>query len=148
MTIRETAAVIGSALGVAALTGLAAAPPAGAESSVYVRTESGATRCLVMADDTGHGGGPSVACEHTAGFPQAPIGPAGTRLQLAVVTGSGAFRWMDGNIGGGDDDIVLSYGRIYRLQGWTILPGFDGTRFTNDETRHGMFVSVENVASF
>jgi hypothetical protein len=32
--------------------------------------------------------------------------------------------------------------------GWTILPSSDGTRFTNDGTGHGMFVSIENVSPF
>jgi hypothetical protein len=30
----------------------------------------------------------------------------------------------------------------------TIVTGSDGTRFTNDGTGHGMFVSIENVSSF
>jgi hypothetical protein len=34
------------------------------------------------------------------------------------------------------------------MEGWTIVPTQDGTRFTSDSTGHGMFVSVENVASF
>jgi hypothetical protein len=34
------------------------------------------------------------------------------------------------------------------MLGWTILPSSDGTRFTNDGTGHGMFVSIENVYSF
>jgi hypothetical protein len=34
------------------------------------------------------------------------------------------------------------------VQGWTVLPDSDGTRFTNDATGHGMFVSIENVAAF
>jgi hypothetical protein len=59
----------------------------------------------------------------------------------------------DGNIGGvGPDwaqtDTTLNYGQTYHILGWTILPGGDGTRFTNDGTGHGMFVSVENVAPF
>jgi hypothetical protein len=29
-----------------------------------------------------------------------------------------------------------------------LTPGYDGTRFTDDTTGHGMFVSVENVYSF
>jgi hypothetical protein len=60
---------------------------------------------------------------------------------------------MDGNIGGvGPDwaqtDTTLSYGQTYHILGWTVLPSSDGTRFTNDNTGRGMFVSVENVYSF
>lgn len=79
--------------------------------------------------------------------------PGGIHQDQAVVTTSGAFHWQDGNIGGvGPDwaqtDIILNYGQTYEVQGWTILPSSDGTRFTNDGTGHGMFVSIENVAAF
>jgi len=46
------------------------------------------------------------------------------------------------------NDVVLNYGQLYHLQGWTINPGEDGTRFTNDGTGRGMFVSIDNVYSF
>lgn len=120
-------------------------------SAQYVRTQSGAVRCLVMASDQRHGGAPGVACEHGPGFPQAPMSRDGTHLDLAVIHASGDFNWDDGNIGGGgtpQNDLVLNYGQTYHLQGWTINPGEDGTRFSNDGTGHGMFVSIDNVSSF
>ena len=46
------------------------------------------------------------------------------------------------------NDVLLNYGQTYHLQSWTIVPTEDGTRFTNDSTGHGMFVSIENVSSF
>lgn len=123
----------------------------------YVRTESGRLRCITHTD--------RVACEASGpgstGFPQAPIAlaesqcrnpcPGGIHFDLAEVTASGAFKWNDGNIGGGgapQNDFVLNYGQAYHFQGWTIEPGESGTRFTNDGTGHGMFVSIENVSSF
>lgn len=123
----------------------------------YVRSESGRLRCDVHPDN--------VVCEasgpDSTGFPQAPITlpesqcrnpcPGGIHQDLAVVTPSGALHWDDGNIGGGgtpQNDLVLSYGQTFHILGWTILPSSDGTRFTNDATGHGMFVSVENVSSF
>ncbi|WP_155764412.1 hypothetical protein [Mycobacterium colombiense] len=126
-------------------------PSALVDPGQYVRTQSGQVRCLVMVNDQGHGGGPAVACEHGPGFPQAPMGQYGNHLDLAVIHASGAFNWDDGNIGGGgapQNDLVLDYGQTYHLQNWTILPNSDGTRFTNDATGHGMFVSVDNVSSF
>ena len=45
-----------------------------------------------------------------------------------------------------DQDVVLAYGKTYN--GWTILPTSDGTRFANDRTGQGMFVSIENVYAF
>jgi hypothetical protein len=107
-------------------------------------------------------------CQYLPGFTQAPIEPAascppppgtflrcggpGTHWDIAVVTSAGAFRWDDGNIPGTPqamaNHVVLSYGQPYHLQGWTINPGEDGTRFSNDGTGHGMFVSIDNVSPF
>jgi hypothetical protein len=132
-------------------------PWAAADDPQGVRTESGRVRCYVYINDVGHGGGPSVVCSTTsqdpAGFPQAPLsGTPGYRFNLAVVRANGAFNWDIGNIPGSREatakDIVLNYGQTYRINGWTILPSFDGTTFTNDGTGHGMFVSIDNVNSF
>ena len=38
--------------------------------------------------------------------------------------------------------------RTYSAVGWTIDATEDGTRFTNQRTKHGMFVSIEKVESF
>lgn len=141
----------------AAVTALGIAGIPAAQASQYVRTESGRVRCIVGPD--------KVACEasgpQSMGFPQAPISlpesqcrnpcPGGVHFDLAEVTSSGGFSWNDGNIGGGgtpQNDLVLNYGQSYQIQGWTVLPSSDGTRFTNDSTGHGMFVSVDNVSSF
>src|SRR5947209_4209277 len=80
--------------------------------------QSGQVRCLVMANDQGHGGGPAVACEHGPGFPQAPASRSGTHLDLAVIHASGAFNWDDGDVGGGgtpQNDLVLNYGQSYNI---------------------------------
>ena len=132
---------------------LAVGPPAHATadpaSTQYVRTQSGRVRCLIMANYQLQGvqsGGPAVACE--GDFLQAPARGYG-----AVVSATGAFHWVDGNIGGvapdfSQTDTTLTYGQSYKILGWTILPSSDGTRFTNNGTGHGMFVSVENVYAF
>ena len=77
---------------------------------------------------------------------------SGIHWDLAVVNAAGAFHWEEGNIPGTPqvmaNDVVLNYGQTYRLRGWTIVPTEDGTRFTNDGTGHGMFVSIENVYAF
>jgi hypothetical protein len=74
------------------------------------------------------------------------------QMNLAVVRGTGAFNWDIGNIPGSSEamakDIVLNYGQAYHINGWTIVPNNDGTRFTNDATGHGMFVSIQDVHSF
>ncbi|BBX17734.1 hypothetical protein CRI77_10410 [Mycolicibacterium duvalii] len=93
-----------------------------------------------------------MVCEYNPGFPQAPAGSSGIHWNLAVVRGSGAFNWDIGNIGGSAEalasDIVLEYGKTYRVNGWTINPSFNGTRFTHTASGRGMFVSVDNVYSF
>ena len=61
-------------------------------------------------------------------------------------------RGVEGNIPGSPEvmanDVVLNYGQTFHLNGWTIIPSEDGTRFTNDGTGHGMVVSINNVSSF
>jgi hypothetical protein len=123
----------------------------------YVRTESGRLRCLIHID--------RVACEAggpgSNGFPQAPIAlaesqcrnpcPGGIHYDIAEVTTTGAFKWTDGNIGGGgtpQNDLLLTYGQTVHSQGWTINPDEGRTRFTKDVSGHGMLVSIENVSSF
>ncbi len=64
---------------------------------------------------------------------------------------AGAFPWADGNIGSNgrsQNDLVLSYGQPYHIEGWTIDPEENGTRFTNEATGHGMLVSIDNVEHF
>lgn len=120
------------------------APPATADPSgrQHVRTQSGAVRCIVMSADLNNGDS-MVTCEHGPSFPQSPGNDE------AVVRASGAFSWNNANMGGSpQDDTVLNYGQTYHVLGWTIVPSSDGTRFTNDGTGHGMFVSIENVSSF
>lgn len=144
---RRTAAAVGLA---AIATSLWLAPMAHAGSQ-YLRTQSGAVRCVVLTDDQGHGGGPAVACEHGPGFPQAPVSQYGTHFNDAVIHASGKFFWEDANIGGGgtpQNDLVLTYGQTFHILGWTVVPNSDGTRFTDDGSGHGMFVSIDNVSPF
>jgi hypothetical protein len=147
---RSSVAFVTSLLTIAGLPGVIA--PAYADDSQSVRTQSGKVRCLVNSNDVAHGGGPLVVCEYNPGFPQAPASATGTHWNLAVVRGTGAFNWDVGNIGGSTEalasDVILNYGQTYRINGWTILPSFDGTRFANDASGHGMFLSIDDVHSF
>jgi hypothetical protein len=43
---------------------------------------------------------------------------------------------------------VLQYDHTYRYNGWPVLLSEVGTRFINDSTCHGMFVSLENTYPF
>lgn len=136
------AVVIGLALSWYAL---GVSPSAQAAPGVqYLRTMSGNVRCLIIGEAAAVAGNAGVTCESGA-FQQAPPGDDQVRVDAA-----GRLVWDAANIGGGSgpNDLTLNYGQTYHLLGWTINPNEDGTRFTNDVTGHGMFVSVQNVNSF
>jgi hypothetical protein len=117
-------------------------PPAGAiplppdhNGYVFIETKSGQTRCQIDSD--------SVGCE--AQFTNSPI-QDGERANGIHVTASGSVQWVVGNLG--DIPTVTIDYRTYDAEGWTIAASESGTRFTNKNTGHGMFVSVEHVDTF
>jgi hypothetical protein len=145
--------------GVAAAIVFAAISLARADSHTLVRTQSGNTRCALSSSQ--------VVCQYLPGYPQAPVEPpsncppppgtylhctSGLHWDQAVVTAGGTFNWENGNIPGTPqvvaNDVVLNYGQTYHIEGWTVLPSEEGTRFTNDGTGRGMFVSIDNVSKF
>jgi hypothetical protein len=117
-------------------------PPAGAiplppdqNGYVFIETKSGQTRCQIDAD--------SVGCE--AQFTNSPV-QDGERANGVNITASGSVQWVVGNLG--DIPTVTIDYRTYAAEGWTIAASENGTRFTNNGTGHGMFVSVEHVDTF
>ena len=42
----------------------------------------------------------------------------------------------------------MAYGQTYHRGNWTIYADERGTKFVNDRTGHGMFVSIESVYAF
>jgi hypothetical protein len=131
---------------VGALTAAAfvTAPIASGAEYTYVRTVSGAVRCVISSEHVG--------CERVSadGFPGAPPSQSGYgNLNVAGVEADGTFDYSEGNIGTPDEgDMVLDYGRTVAINGWTVVPSFDGTHFTNDSTGRGMFVSIDGVTPF
>lgn len=121
--------------------GATAAPPGGqalepnASGYVYIETKSGKTRCQISVN--------SVGCESQ--FADSPV-IDGERATGVEVSASGANRWVVGNLGA-MPTTAIGYD-TYRAVGWTIVADGDGTRFTNDDTGHGMFVSTERVEFF
>ena len=102
---------------------------------VYIETKSGQTRCQISAG--------SVGCE--SDFTNSPV-VDGQPANGVEVTAGGSMRWITGNLG----DIpttTIDYA-TYHAVGWTIEASDKGTRFTNDGTGHGMFVSTEQVDVF
>jgi hypothetical protein len=86
-------------------------------------------------------GSDAVVCQ--GHFAQAPQSGAG-----AVTTGDGTFHWEVGNLNVFNPTTTMAYGQTYHRGNWTIYPDETGTKFVNDRTGHGMFVSIENVYAF
>jgi hypothetical protein len=109
-----------------------------------VRTQTGAVRCVISA--------PHLGCERSSayGFPGAPKSQSGAgNWNIASIDDNGTFAWGEGDIGGVDSgEVTLVYGQTYHIKGSTVLPAFDGTRFTNDASGHGVFVSIDRVSPF
>ena len=119
-----------------------------ASDSQYVLPPSGRYRCLVNSGALHEA---DVACEPSwingqpGRFAQGPVGA------VVAVNDQGVLSWHPGaNIGVGSpsDRTSLQYGNTYEINVWTVVSGVDGTRFTNNATGHGMFVSIENVYPF
>jgi hypothetical protein len=102
---------------------------------VFIETKSGQTRCQLNQQ--------SVGCE--AAFTNAPM-QDGVRANGVNLSADGRLQWIVGNLG--DIPVVTIDYRTYSAVGWTIAATSAGTRFTNQRTRHGMFVSLEKVDAF
>jgi len=96
---------------------------------------SGKTRCEIKPG--------VVLCQ--AGFTNSPIMDGG-HADGASVTSAGDFSWSIGDLGN-FFGTQIGY-QTYSAFGWTIDASSAGTRFTNDNNGHGMFVSIENVYGF
>jgi len=118
------------------------APPSGdgtlspnSAGYVYIETKSGLTRCQISADNVG--------CESDFTDPPTVDGEQATGVEVSA---SGSNRWVVGNLGA-MPTTTIDYAS-YEAVGWTIEADSTGTRFTNNETGHGMFISTEAVEFF
>lgn len=102
---------------------------------VFIETKSGNTRCQLSAENVG--------CE--AEFTDSPAMDDG-QANGVNISADGEVDWVLGNLGA-IPTVAIDY-RTYAAVGWTIEADFAGTRFTNDDTGHGMFVSIESVETF
>lgn len=105
----------------------------------YVRvvTKSGSTACSINSE--------LVACQTSAN--NWPTGADGQHFHTASVNANGDFHWVNADLGALEGRVTLDY-QTYSAQGWTIIAGPDGTKFTNDRSGHGMAVSVQGVTPF
>lgn len=106
-----------------------------ADGYVFIVTKSGLTRCQISAD--------TVGCESDFTDPPTVDGAVATGVE---VTAAGDNRWVAGNLGA-IPVVPIDYA-TYSAVGWTIEADAGGTRFTNDGTGHGMFVSTGQVDFF
>jgi hypothetical protein len=102
---------------------------------VFIETKSGQTRCQIDSE--------SVGCE--AQFTNSPM-QDGEHTNGVNITASGEVNWVLGNLG--DIPTVPIDYQNYDAVGWTIAATESGTKFTNEHTGHGMFVSIEKVDTF
>ncbi|MGB3485124.1 MAG: hypothetical protein WBB07_23240 [Mycobacterium sp.] len=123
------------------LAALAVAFPATAAADNY-RTQSGRVICAVTPDSSLESIGPNVVvCQ--GGFLQAP-----EYDNSVVTTGDGDFHWSQGNLAIDNPTTDMTYGQTYHRGNWTVYHDVTGTRFTNNVTGHGIFVSIEDVYAF
>jgi hypothetical protein len=134
-------------IALAGIAALACAAPASADPTpghdAKVNTQTPPMLCEIGSDDATPGTGPNVACQGS--FVQAPADD-----DQAYVTASGQFSYRSANIGIGYNHApfnTLVPGQTYHIQGWTIVAGGDGIRFTNDGTGHGMFVGSDTTVN-
>ena len=117
-------------------------PPAGViplppdhNGYVFIETKSGITRCQINKE--------TVGCE--APFTNSPL-QDGEHANGVSISAGGNVQWVLGNLGA-IPTVTIDY-KTYAAQGWTIIANEQGTRFTNDHTGHGMFVSVDKVNTY
>ena len=114
-------------------------PTAGRDTKVHTRIPP--MLCALGSDDADPAVGPNVVCQGS--FVAAPASD-----DQAVITASGAFGYRSANIGIGNDQAPLDTlfpGRTYHIQGWTVVAGADGVRFSNDATGRGMLIGGDTT---
>jgi hypothetical protein len=109
--------------------------PPDQDGYVFIETKSGLTRCQINKE--------TVGCE--APFTNSPL-QDGEHANGVSISSGGSVQWVLGNLGA-IPTVVIDY-KTYEAQGWTINATEQGTRFTNDHTGHGMFVSIDKVNTY
>ncbi|WKG03248.1 hypothetical protein [Mycolicibacterium sp. HK-90] len=145
MNVRERAlirvAMAGAFLGgsfVAAGTAVAdEILPTGPNGVTYVRTESGRTLCGVEGD--------RVNC--TVQFTNPPTTNTGDIANSVTLNQDGSFTYLAADLGRIAPVHTVHYDQTYIANGWAVEAFDDGTRFTNNRTDEGFWVSVTEVNS-
>lgn len=136
--------VVAAVVGACAASAVVMAPTASAEPGApgpNFLTQSHRVLCAVTPDSTiADPGVDAVVC-------QGDFTQPGAHFQ-AITHGDGKLEWQDANLAIDNPTTDMRYGQTYHRGNWTIFHDSSGTRFTDDRTGHGMFVSIENVYAF
>ncbi len=120
------------------VTAVGAIPiPVNGNGYTFVQTNSGKAQCQVSPD--------AVGCQVLFTQP-GPKTADGDPANGVNVSSSGEITYIEGNLG--DASYYTMNYTTYTAMGWTIQATYDGTRFTNDATGHGMYVNISGVQSF
>ncbi|QRY46705.1 hypothetical protein JVX93_07725 [Mycolicibacterium boenickei] len=134
------AAVAAILSGSLAAPGIAAADeilPTGPNGVSYIRTESGRTLCGIEGDH--------VNC--TVQFVNPPLAGTGDIANSVSLNQNGTFTYLAADLGVIDPPHLIRYDQTYIANGWAVEAFNDGTRFTNNRTNEGFWVSVTEVNS-
>ncbi|MBN3511138.1 hypothetical protein JYB55_20110 [Mycolicibacterium septicum] len=139
-------ALIGAAAAGAILGGALTAPgvaaadeiqPTGPNGISYIRTESGRTLCGIEGD--------RVNC--TVQFVNPPLASTGDIANSVSLNQNGTFTYLAADLGVIDPPHLIRYDQTYTTNGWAVEAFNDGTRFTNNRTNEGFWVSATEVNS-
>ncbi|WP_229481260.1 hypothetical protein [Mycolicibacterium mageritense] len=109
--------------------------PTGPNGVTYIRTESGRTLCGIEGD--------VVNC--TVQFVNPPVASSGDIANSVTLNQNGSFTYLAADLGAIDPPHTVHYGQTYITNGWAVEAFEDGTRFTNNRTNEGFWVSVTDV---
>ncbi len=139
-------AMIGAAMAGVVLSGSLAAPatatvdeilPTEPNGVTYIRTESGRTLCGIERDH--------ISC--TVQFTNPPLSSAGDVANSVSLKENGTFSYLAADLGVIDPPHLIRYDQTYVVNSWAVEAFSDGTRFTNNRTNEGFWVSVTEVNS-
>ncbi|MCV7065663.1 hypothetical protein H7H51_07920 [Mycolicibacterium farcinogenes] len=111
--------------------------PTGPNGVTYIRTESGRTLCGIEGDH--------VNC--TVQFTDPPMSSSGDVANSVTLNQNGSFTYLAADLGNIDPVHTVHYDQTYIANGWAVEAFDDGTRFTNNLTNEGFWVSVTEVSS-
>lgn len=121
-----------------AAPGIAAADqilPSGPHGVTYIRTESGPMLCGIEDD--------RVNC--TVQFVDPPPASAGDVPNSVSLNQNGTFTYLTADLGVIHPPHLILCDQTYITNGWAMEAFDDGTRFTNNRTNEGFWVSVTDV---